>query len=89
MEDTLRSAREERERLPDPDSVPRQPGRGPGLLLILLGVLIAAFGVLALLRPAALGLPGWAGYLMPAFLLLAIPGILLYNSISVPYNRRI
>lgn len=77
MEDTLRSALEERERLPDPDSVPRQPGRGPGILLILLGVLIAAFGVLALLRPAALGLPGWAGYLMPAFLLLAIPGILL------------
>ena len=77
MEETLRAAREEAARLPDPAQVPRMPGRGPGILLILLGVLLAAFGVLTLVRPVLPGLPGWAGYILAAFILLAIPGILL------------
>ncbi len=77
MEDMLRTARDEAAQLPDPEQVPRQPGRGPGILLIVLGVLIAAFGVLTLVYPVLPGMPAWAGYLMLAFILLVIPGILL------------
>ncbi len=77
MEDTLRAAREEAAQLPDPEQVLRQPGRGPGILLILLGVLIAAFGILTLAYPVFPGLPSWAGYLFLAGILLLIPGILL------------
>ncbi len=77
MEETLEAAREEAAQLPDPENVPRQPGRAPGILLILLGILVAAFGVLNLVRPVLTGLPGWAGYVLMAFILLLIPGILL------------
>ena len=77
MEDTLREARDEAAQLPDPMQVPRQPGRGPGILLIVLGILAAAFGVLNLVRPVVPGFPVWAGYAMPVFILLTIPGILL------------
>ncbi len=77
MEELLHAARDEAAQLPDPEQVPRQPGRGPGILLIVLGVLIAAFGVLTLVHPVLPGLPAWAGYLMTVFILLAIPGILL------------
>ena len=77
MEETLEAAREEAAQLPDPENVPRQPGRAPGILLILLGILITAFGVLNLVRPVLTGLPGWAGYVLMAFILLLIPGILL------------
>ena len=77
MEDMLQAARDEAAQLPDPEQVPRQPGRGSGIPLIVLGVLIAAFGVLTLVRPVLPGLPVWAGYLMLAFILLVIPGILL------------
>ena len=77
MEELLRQAREEAAQLPRPEQVPRQPGRGLGILLILLGVLLAGFGVLTLLRPVLPGLPGWAGYALTVCILLAIPGILL------------
>ena len=77
MEETLEAAREEAAQLPDPENVPRQPGRAPGILLILLGILITAFGVLNLVRPVLTGLPGWAGYVLMAFIILLIPGILL------------
>lgn len=76
MEETLKAAREEAERLPDPAQVPRMPGRGPGILLILLGILGTALGVLTLTGVLP-GFPDWAGYLLLACILLAIPGILL------------
>ena len=77
MAEKLRTAREEAARLPDPEQLLRLPGRGPGILLILLGVLLAAFGILTLVRPVLPGLPGWAGYPLLACVLLAVPGILL------------
>ena len=70
MEELLHAARDEAAQLPDPEQVPRQPGRGPGILLIVLGVLIAACGVLTLVYPVLPGMPAWAGYLMLAFILL-------------------
>ena len=75
MENTLGKAREERNALPDPADTPRLPGRGPGLALILLGILLAAFGLFTLLSPI-LPVPGLGSVLLLACILLVIPGIL-------------
>ena len=77
MAERLKAAREEAAQLPDPEQVPRQPGRRTGILLIILGILAAAFGGVSLLRPVTAGLPGWIAYLLLACILLVIPGILI------------
>ena len=75
MEKTLEEAREERGALPDPADIPRLPGRGLGIVLILLGILLAGFGLLTLLQPV-LPIPPWESYILIACVLLLIPGIL-------------
>ena len=77
---TLKEARAETEALPDPENVPRLPGRGLGLALILLGALLCCAGVLCLL--GILPLPPWAGYILLACLLLLIPGILRLRTVA-------
>jgi hypothetical protein len=75
MAETLEAAKSERETLPKPEDAPRLPGRGLGLALILLGVLLCAFGLFTLFTPI-LPIPVWGSGILTACILLLIPGIL-------------
>ena len=81
MASALKEAGEELAALPDPEQIPREPGRGLGITLILLGALLCCAGVPALLHVIP-SLPGWAGYILLACVLLLIPGILRLRSVG-------